>query len=149
MKQVSYFIFCFCSGLKPGVINSGSHWRRRSAPAPVRISPQTCPVINCGRIYDNVPLLEGHLKRCLLHYINPSVTSKICWGYIYLPEVFIDRFDHSPCDPTITLKGGPSSVYACLACGNHFSSKESWRDHVESKVVIFWFIFYYYYFGGL
>ncbi|KAI7805582.1 E3 SUMO-protein ligase ZNF451-like isoform X3 [Triplophysa rosa] len=93
-------------GLKPGFINSGSHWRRRSAPAPVRISPQTCPVINCGRVYDNVPLLEGHLK----------------------------RFDHSPCDPTITLKGSPSSVYACLVCANHFSSKESWRDHVESKV---------------
>lgn len=61
------YLFGIClewSGLKPGFINSGSHWRRRSAPTPVRISPQTCPVINCGRVYDNVPLLEGHLKRC-------------------------------------------------------------------------------------
>ncbi|XP_051772307.1 E3 SUMO-protein ligase ZNF451 isoform X1 [Ctenopharyngodon idella] len=93
-------------GLQPGSINSCSLWRRRSAPAAARFSPQTCPVINCGRVYDNVPLLEGHLK----------------------------RFDHSPCDPTITLKGNPSSIYACVACGRHFSSKESWRDHLETKV---------------
>lgn len=93
-------------GLQPGAINS--QWRRRSAPAPapVRFSPQTCPVINCGRVYDNALLLEGHLK----------------------------RFDHSPCDPTIALKGSPSSVFACLSCGCHFNSKESWRDHMESKV---------------
>lgn len=93
-------------GLQPGSINSCSLWRRRSAPGPARVSPQTCPVINCGRVYDNVPLLEGHLK----------------------------RFDHSPCDPTITLKGSPSAVYACVACGRHFSSKESWTEHLESKV---------------
>ncbi|XDV50929.1 hypothetical protein PO909_019902 [Leuciscus waleckii] len=93
-------------GLQPGSINSCSLWRRRSAPGPARVSPQTCPVINCGRVYDNVPLLEGHLK----------------------------RFDHSPCDPTITLKGSPASVYACVACGRHFSSKESWTEHLESKV---------------
>ncbi|XP_067277438.1 E3 SUMO-protein ligase ZNF451 [Pseudorasbora parva] len=92
--------------LQPGSINPCSLWRRRSAPAAARLSPQTCPVINCGRVYDNVPLLEGHLK----------------------------RFDHSPCDPTITLKGNPSSLYACVACGRHFSSKESWTDHLESKV---------------
>ncbi|XP_051506843.1 E3 SUMO-protein ligase ZNF451-like isoform X2 [Myxocyprinus asiaticus] len=93
-------------GVQPGAVNSGSNWRHRSAPAPVRFSPQTCPVINCGRIYDNVLLLEGHLK----------------------------RFDHSPCDPTITLKGTPTSIYACLACGCHFSSEELWRDHRDSKV---------------
>lgn len=54
-----------CSGLQPGTMNSCSLWRRRSAPVGVRFSPQTCPVINCGRVYDNVPLLEGHLKRYL------------------------------------------------------------------------------------
>ncbi|KAM9476483.1 E3 SUMO-protein ligase ZNF451 isoform 3-T4 [Clarias gariepinus] len=94
-------------GLKPGIVNTGMGWRRRSAPNPLlRSSPQTCPVINCGRVYDNVPLLEGHLK----------------------------RFDHSPCDPTITLKGSPASVYACVACGRHFDTKEHWRMHLDSEL---------------
>ncbi|XP_062851958.1 E3 SUMO-protein ligase ZNF451 isoform X2 [Trichomycterus rosablanca] len=94
-------------GLKPGVINNGMSWRRRSAPVPsLRSTLQTCPVINCGRLYDNVPLLEGHLK----------------------------RFDHSPCDPTITFKGSPNPVFACVACGHHFDTKESWRIHLSSKL---------------
>ncbi|XP_052469945.1 E3 SUMO-protein ligase ZNF451 isoform X3 [Carassius gibelio] len=93
-------------GLQPGTVNSSSLWRRRSAPAAARCSPQTCPVINCARVYDNVPLLEGHLK----------------------------RFDHSPCDPTITLRGSPAAFYACVACGCYFHSKCAWKDHVESKV---------------
>ncbi|KAF7710945.1 E3 SUMO-protein ligase ZNF451 isoform X1 [Silurus meridionalis] len=94
-------------GLTPGVINTGGSWRHRSAPNPsLRSSPQTCPVINCGRVYENVPLLEGHLK----------------------------RFDHSPCDPTITLKGSPASVHACVACGRHFDTKEHWRTHLESQL---------------
>ncbi|XP_072533690.1 E3 SUMO-protein ligase ZNF451 [Salminus brasiliensis] len=94
-------------GLKPGIINTGTGWRRRSAPASsFRSSPQTCPVINCGRTYDNVPLLEGHLK----------------------------RFDHSPCDPTITLKGHSTPFYACVPCGRHYNTKESWRTHMDSKL---------------
>ncbi|XP_017320131.1 E3 SUMO-protein ligase ZNF451 isoform X1 [Ictalurus punctatus] len=94
-------------GLKPGIINTGTGWRRRSAPNPsLRSSPQTCPVINCGRVYENVPLLEGHLK----------------------------RFDHSPCDPTITLKGSPASLYACVACGRHFETSEHWRMHLDSQL---------------
>ncbi|XP_076830506.1 E3 SUMO-protein ligase ZNF451 isoform X2 [Brachyhypopomus gauderio] len=94
-------------GLKPGIINTDSSWRRRSVPSPsFRPRPQTCPVINCCRVYDNVPLLEGHLK----------------------------RFDHSPCDPTITLKGSPACVYACVACGKHFDTKEAWKMHLDSKL---------------
>ncbi|XP_030627726.1 E3 SUMO-protein ligase ZNF451 [Chanos chanos] len=94
-------------GLKPGVINTGTSWRRRSAPSgSLRASPQTCPVINCGRVYDNVALLEGHLK----------------------------RFDHSPCDPGIMLKGNSCAFYACVPCGQHFDSKEEWRLHLDSKV---------------
>ncbi|XP_043090541.1 E3 SUMO-protein ligase ZNF451 isoform X2 [Puntigrus tetrazona] len=96
-------------GLQPGTVNSASSlWRRRSAPAAAKCSPQTCPVINCGRVYDNVPLLEGHLK----------------------------RFDHSPCDPTITLRGSPSAFFACVDCGHSFHSKQAWKDHVESKVSV-------------
>ncbi|XP_026879467.2 E3 SUMO-protein ligase ZNF451 isoform X1 [Electrophorus electricus] len=94
-------------GLKPGIITTDTGWRCRSVPNPsFRICPQTCPVINCCRVYDNVPLLEGHLK----------------------------RFDHSPCDPTITLKGSPACVYACVACGKHFDTKEAWRIHLDAKL---------------
>ncbi|KAM3863063.1 E3 SUMO-protein ligase ZNF451 [Diretmus argenteus] len=94
-------------GLKPGVINPGFRRRGRAASFPSNSSTKhTCPVLNCGRIYDNVPLLEGHLK----------------------------RFDHSPCDPTINLKGCPSELFACVPCGQHFTKKEAWRVHLQSKV---------------
>ncbi|GLD66565.1 E3 SUMO-protein ligase ZNF451 isoform X1 [Lates japonicus] len=94
-------------GLQPGVIGVGSGRRRRPASFPIKSSTRhTCPVINCGRIYDNASLLDGHLK----------------------------RFDHSPCDPTIHLKGSPSELFACVACGQHFQTKEAWRKHLESKV---------------
>ncbi|KAM6956366.1 E3 SUMO-protein ligase ZNF451 [Aplochiton taeniatus] len=92
-------------GPRPGVINTG--FGRRPAPFPARSSTtHICPVVNCNRIYDNIPLLEGHLK----------------------------RFDHSPCDPTVNLKGNPSELFACVACGKHFETKEAWRVHLNSKV---------------
>ncbi|XP_021432130.1 E3 SUMO-protein ligase ZNF451 isoform X1 [Oncorhynchus mykiss] len=94
-------------GVKPGIINTGASWRRRQVPFPTSSSStHTCPVINCGRVYDNVPLLEGHLK----------------------------RFDHSPCDPTIYLKGSPTELFACVACGLHFETKEAWRVHQQSML---------------
>uniref|UniRef100_A0A1A7XPP5 Zinc finger protein 451 n=1 Tax=Iconisemion striatum TaxID=60296 RepID=A0A1A7XPP5_9TELE len=94
-------------GLKPGGIGAGSG--RRPSAADFSRNPSTrhtCPVINCGRVYDNISLLGGHLK----------------------------RFDHSPCDPTIYLSGSPSELFACVACGRHFHTKEEWRKHVQSKV---------------
>ncbi|XP_076141501.1 E3 SUMO-protein ligase ZNF451 isoform X1 [Alosa pseudoharengus] len=95
-------------GVKPGVITSGMGWRRQSAASAsmFKASPQTCPVVNCGRVYENKALLEGHLI----------------------------RFDHSPCDPSIFLKGSPSVQYACAACGWHFDTKDSWRTHQQSKI---------------
>ncbi|XP_053188773.1 E3 SUMO-protein ligase ZNF451 isoform X2 [Scomber japonicus] len=94
-------------GLKPGVISAGSGRRHRPASFPTNTSTKhTCPVINCGRVYDHASLLDGHLK----------------------------RFDHSPCDPTINLKGTPSDLFACEACGQCFLTKEAWRQHLESKV---------------
>ncbi|XP_054655081.1 E3 SUMO-protein ligase ZNF451 isoform X2 [Dunckerocampus dactyliophorus] len=95
-------------GLQPGVISSGSGRRRhRQSAFPMNPSiKHTCPVINCGRVFDNVSLLDGHLK----------------------------RFDHSPCDPTITLKGSPTMLFACVVCCRHFRTKEEWRTHVQSKV---------------
>ncbi|XP_062286766.1 E3 SUMO-protein ligase ZNF451 [Scomber scombrus] len=94
-------------GLKPGVISAGSGRRQRPASFPTNTSAKhTCPVINCGRVYDHASLLDGHLK----------------------------RFDHSPCDPTINLKGCPSDLFACEACGQCFPTKEAWTQHLESKV---------------
>ncbi|XP_068423336.1 E3 SUMO-protein ligase ZNF451 isoform X2 [Clinocottus analis] len=93
-------------GIKPGAITTGFGRRQRPASFPRNHSTRhTCPVVNCGRVYDNAPLLEGHLK----------------------------RFDHSPCDPTINLKGCPSELFACVACGQHFQTEEAWRKHLESK----------------
>ncbi|XP_026209867.1 E3 SUMO-protein ligase ZNF451 [Anabas testudineus] len=94
-------------GLQPGVISAGSGRRHRSASFPRNsCTRHTCPVINCGRVYDNASLLDGHLK----------------------------RFDHSPCDPTINLRGSPSELFGCVACGQHFQTKEAWRKHLETKV---------------
>ncbi|XP_038592987.1 E3 SUMO-protein ligase ZNF451 isoform X1 [Micropterus salmoides] len=94
-------------GPQPGMISGGFGRRHRPASFPRNSSTRhTCPVINCGRVYDNGSLLEGHLK----------------------------RFDHSPCDPTINLKGCPSELIACATCGQNFQTKEAWRRHLESKL---------------
>ncbi|XP_014837380.1 PREDICTED: zinc finger protein 451 isoform X2 [Poecilia mexicana] len=94
-------------GPKPGVISAGSGRRRTHAAFPRSSSTgHTCPVINCGRVYENISLLDGHLK----------------------------RFDHSPCDPTIHLRGSPSELFACVACCLLFQTKEEWKKHVESKI---------------
>ncbi|XP_061914271.1 E3 SUMO-protein ligase ZNF451-like isoform X1 [Entelurus aequoreus] len=94
-------------GLQPGMINSGFERRRRARSAfPINPSRKhTCPVINCGRVFDNVSLLDGHLK----------------------------RFDHSPCDPTLGLKGNPAMFFACVVCCCYFPNKDEWRSHVQSK----------------
>uniref|UniRef100_A0A3Q3WM71 C2H2-type domain-containing protein n=1 Tax=Mola mola TaxID=94237 RepID=A0A3Q3WM71_MOLML len=96
---------CVDMWLKMPAVGAGS--RKRSASFSMKSSTRLpCPVINCGRVFDNPPLLDGHLK----------------------------RFDHSPCDPTIYLKGCPSELFACAACGQHFQTKVTWRKHLESKV---------------
>ncbi|XP_042357973.1 E3 SUMO-protein ligase ZNF451 isoform X2 [Plectropomus leopardus] len=91
-------------GPKPGVISAGFGRRQRPASIPGNTSARhACPVIHCGRVYDSASLLDGHLK----------------------------RFDHSPCDPTISLKGCPSELFACVSCGQHFQTEEAWRKHVQ------------------
>lgn len=129
--------------MKPGVINTGASWRRRQVPFPTSSSStHTCPVINCGRVYDNVPLLEGHLKRLdneiyisvtIMHNKQPTyILAMSCLEkYFFL---CVCRFDHSPCDPTIYLKGSPTELFACVACGLHFETKEAWRVHQQSMV---------------
>ncbi|KAM8858997.1 E3 SUMO-protein ligase ZNF451 isoform 1-T4 [Spinachia spinachia] len=96
-------------GLGHAPLNPGFGRRRRKIPASSSVNSSTrhtCPVINCGRVYDNASLLEGHLK----------------------------RFDHSPCDPTINVRGCPSNLFACVACGQQFPNEEAWRKHLEFKV---------------
>lgn len=63
-RILTLLYLCVYLGVKPGVISARSGGRRRSAPFPINSSTRhTCPVINCGRVYDNASLLDGHLKR--------------------------------------------------------------------------------------
>ncbi|XP_062981100.1 E3 SUMO-protein ligase ZNF451 [Elgaria multicarinata webbii] len=90
-------------GLQPGSVNSG----RRAFP---QGSGQTtsnsksilCPIMNCNRKFDNGHLLLGHLK----------------------------RFDHSPCDPSVTLHGPPANAFACIVCNRRFSTSQQYSDHL-------------------
>ncbi|KAJ8359997.1 hypothetical protein SKAU_G00165220 [Synaphobranchus kaupii] len=94
-------------GLRPGAVHTGFR-RRRAGPCPTdhpQASTRTCPVANCGRVFDSVLLLEGHLK----------------------------RFDHSPCDPSVLLKGTPTEYYACIACCKRFETKMAYNNHLKSK----------------
>ncbi|KAG5831041.1 hypothetical protein ANANG_G00299680 [Anguilla anguilla] len=88
-------------GPKPGAVHTG--WMKRR-PAPSRRLPpastHTCPVVNCGRTFDGVPLLEGSTTR-------PATPPSRC--------------------------GGPSEIYACVACGKSFQTKEAWQNHYRSK----------------
>ncbi|XP_077586484.1 E3 SUMO-protein ligase ZNF451 isoform X2 [Stigmatopora nigra] len=93
----------------PAVGGFGTGRRRRTVFPRNSSTSHTCPVVNCSRVYENVSLLGGHLK----------------------------RFDHSPCDPTISLKGSSKMLFACVACCCHFQTKQEWRTHLLAKVSSF------------
>ncbi|XP_072354510.1 E3 SUMO-protein ligase ZNF451 isoform X1 [Scyliorhinus torazame] len=93
-------------GPKPGVVSFGRRGDRRCTSASVTADPIDCPIMNCNRKFDNRHLLLGHLK----------------------------RFDHSPCDPTITLHGSPSTWYICVACCQRFLNPQKYEEHLASKV---------------
>ncbi|XP_067876257.1 E3 SUMO-protein ligase ZNF451 isoform X2 [Heterodontus francisci] len=93
-------------GLKPGVVSFGRRADRRRTDASETSDPIDCPIMNCNRKFDNRHLLLGHLK----------------------------RFDHSPCDPTITLHGSPSTWYICVACCQRFTNPQKYEDHLALKV---------------
>ncbi|XP_015218710.2 E3 SUMO-protein ligase ZNF451 isoform X1 [Lepisosteus oculatus] len=94
-------------GLKPGVLNGRARSFLKSAASPSsQMHPVTCPVLNCNRSFENVPLLMGHLK----------------------------RFDHSPCDPTVSLKGSPSISYACVACCRRYPTEQEYKNHLQTKI---------------
>ncbi|KAM6324543.1 E3 SUMO-protein ligase ZNF451 [Aegotheles albertisi] len=94
-------------GLKPGTVNSGKRSIcKRAGQTKVNSSPMSCPVMHCNREFDNGPLLLGHLQ----------------------------RFDHSPCDPTVTLRGPPNNAVACVICCRRFSTSQQYSDHLLSKL---------------
>ncbi|XP_064020176.1 E3 SUMO-protein ligase ZNF451 isoform X2 [Pogoniulus pusillus] len=94
-------------GLKPGTINSGRRGvHRRENQMEVDSGPVCCPVMHCNREFDNKHLLLGHLQ----------------------------RFDHSPCDPTVTLRGPPDNAVACVICCQRFPTSQQYNDHLSSKL---------------
>ncbi|KAK2533989.1 hypothetical protein Q9233_004526 [Columba guinea] len=93
-------------GLKPGTVNSGKRGvYKRASERKVNSSPMSCPVMHCNREFDNGHLLLGHLQ----------------------------RFDHSPCDPTVTLHGPPNNAVACVICCKRFETSQQYSDHLLSK----------------
>ncbi|PNJ23829.1 ZNF451 isoform 4 [Pongo abelii] len=93
-------------GLKTGTINCGTKSSfRRGGQTRVSGKPILCPIMHCNKEFDNGHLLLGHLK----------------------------RFDHSPCDPTITLHGPFFSSFACVVCYKKFVTQQQYRDHLFDK----------------
>ncbi|XP_030913005.1 E3 SUMO-protein ligase ZNF451 isoform X2 [Geospiza fortis] len=94
-------------GLKPGSVNGGRRdIFKRTGQTRVNSRPKCCPVMHCNREFDNVHLLLGHLQ----------------------------RFDHSPCDPTVTLHGPPHNAFACVICCERFATSQQYSDHLLSKL---------------
>ncbi|XP_048203522.1 E3 SUMO-protein ligase ZNF451 isoform X1 [Perognathus longimembris pacificus] len=94
-------------GLKIGTINSGTRNSfRKGGQMQKSEKPISCPIMQCNKEFDNGHLLLGHLK----------------------------RFDHSPCDPTITLRGPLANSFVCVVCYKNFVTQQQYRDHLFDKV---------------
>ena len=57
------FYHCLDAGVRPGVVNAGRGRPQRGSFPTGSTSRHTCPVVNCGKVFENIPLIEGHLKR--------------------------------------------------------------------------------------
>ncbi|XP_054253484.1 E3 SUMO-protein ligase ZNF451 [Indicator indicator] len=94
-------------GLEPGIVNSGKRGvHSKASRMEVESGPVCCPVMHCNREFENRHLLLGHLQ----------------------------RFDHSPCDPTVTLRGPPNNSVACVICCQRFPTPQQYNDHLSSKL---------------
>uniref|UniRef100_S4RQP6 C2H2-type domain-containing protein n=1 Tax=Petromyzon marinus TaxID=7757 RepID=S4RQP6_PETMA len=95
---------------KPALRQGNLHVNRRQqasgCPTPSSSAQALhCPIKNCLRTFDNRALLLGHLK----------------------------RFDHSPCDPCVMLKGVPIVKYVCGPCQRVFCSMVDYEAHLLEK----------------
>ncbi|XP_032808582.1 E3 SUMO-protein ligase ZNF451 [Petromyzon marinus] len=96
---------------KPALRQGNLHVNRRQqasgCPTPSSSAQALhCPIKNCLRTFDNRALLLGHLK----------------------------RFDHSPCDPCVMLKGVPIVKYVCGPCQRVFCSMVDYEAHLLEKL---------------
>lgn len=55
-------------------------------------------------------------------------------SYCFYSLCIVFRFDHSPCDPTISLHGVGDSSYVCLVCQERFLTTEEYSVHLNTKV---------------
>lgn len=57
-----------------------------------------------------------------------------CGLFSNVTSLLPSRFDHSPCDPTITLHGSFINSFACVVCYKNFVTQQQYRDHLFAKV---------------
>lgn len=55
-------------------------------------------------------------------------------GFSNVTSLLPSRFDHSPCDPTITLHGPSINSFACVVCYKNFVTQQQYKEHLFSKV---------------
>ena len=81
-------------------------------------------MVHIAAVFQGSSTLTLDMKVCRTLLIGPQPILCVC------------RFDHSPCDPTVTLKGGSTEQFACVACGLQFHTMDEWNTHLQSKVSI-------------
>lgn len=124
------FEFCFCAAF-----GAGSRKRQRTASFPVSTaSKHTCPVVNCGRVFDNTSLLEGHLKRLIL--LTLAITYKPFNKYIIKSCSFfwLGSITLLVTQPSI-LKDVPLSSLPVLHVHSISSPKKNGRSTFSQRLV--------------
>uniref|UniRef100_A0A8C4Q5Z3 C2H2-type domain-containing protein n=1 Tax=Eptatretus burgeri TaxID=7764 RepID=A0A8C4Q5Z3_EPTBU len=68
-------------------------------------TPLVCPIVNCNRRFDNIFLLQGHVK----------------------------RFDHSPCNPAAMLGLLNEQHFGCVMCYKVFANFQDYTNHLSTE----------------